>query len=62
VSDCWADWIRTRRTGGDAEYEARMLEKLAVVRDTVLDRAGLQTGETLLDVGCGNGLIGRGRY
>jgi arsenite methyltransferase len=60
VSDCWADWIRTRRTGGDAEYEARILEELAARRDVILDRAGLQPGETLLDVGCGNGLIGFG--
>jgi arsenite methyltransferase len=60
VSDCWAEWIRTRRTGGDPEYEARMLEQLAKVRDRVLDRAALQSGETLLDVGCGNGLIGFG--
>jgi arsenite methyltransferase len=59
-TDHWADWIRTRRTGGDAAYEARMLERLAVVRDRVLDHAELQPGETLLDVGCGNGLIGFG--
>jgi arsenite methyltransferase len=60
VSDRWADWIRTRRTGGDAEYEAHMLEQLGAVRDRVLDRAKLESGETLLDVGCGNGLIGFG--
>ena len=60
MSDCWADWIRTRRTGGDPEQEARMLEKLAVVRDRVLDNARLSGGEVLLDVGCGNGLIGFG--
>lgn len=60
MSDCWAEWIRSRRTGGDAEYEARMLEKLAVVRDRVLDGARLEAGESLLDVGCGNGLIGFG--
>jgi arsenite methyltransferase len=60
VTDCWADWIRTRRTGGDPEYEAKMLEELAAVRDRVLDRAELKAGETLLDVGCGNGLIGFG--
>jgi arsenite methyltransferase len=60
VTDCWADWIRSRRTGGDAEFEARMLEQLAAVRDKVLDRADFRPGETLLDVGCGNGLIGFG--
>jgi ubiquinone/menaquinone biosynthesis C-methylase UbiE len=60
MSDCWADWIRTRRTGGDGVYEARMLEQLGAVRDKVLDRAALRSGEILLDVGCGNGLIGFG--
>jgi arsenite methyltransferase len=30
------------------------------VRDTVLDRASLDGGETLLDAGCGEGLIGFG--
>lgn len=60
MTDCWADWIRRRRTGGDPEYEARMLEELAAVRDRVLDRSELQPGETVLDVGCGNGLIGFG--
>lgn len=37
-----------------------MLERLGRVRDKVLDRAGLEPGETLLDVGCGEGLIGFG--
>ena len=60
MTDCWADWIRTRRTGGDSEYETRMLEEVAVFRDRVLDNAHLQQGETLLDVGCGNGLVGFG--
>jgi SAM-dependent methyltransferase len=39
-----------------------MLEGLANVRDTVLDRAALVEGETLLDVGCGEGLIGFGAF
>ena len=59
-TDCWAEWIRTRRSGGDTDYEAKTLENLAVVRDRVLDAAALERGETLLDVGCGNGLIGFG--
>lgn len=37
-----------------------MLEGLARVRDKVLDRAWLEPGETLLDAGCGEGLIGFG--
>jgi SAM-dependent methyltransferase len=37
-----------------------MLAGLAHVRDTVLDRAQLEAGETLLDAGCGDGLIGFG--
>jgi arsenite methyltransferase len=60
VSDHWADWIRTRRSGGDPACEAKLNEELAGFRDRVLDRADLKVGETLLDVGCGNGLIGFG--
>jgi ubiquinone/menaquinone biosynthesis C-methylase UbiE len=37
-----------------------MLRHLAVVRDKVLDRAAFAAGEILLDVGCGEGLIGFG--
>src|SRR5881396_2052074 len=38
----------------------RMREDLVPVREKVLDRAGLAEGEALLDVGCGEGLIGFG--
>lgn len=58
--DRWAEWLAERRFGGDAEVRTRMLERLARVRDEVLDRAELGEGETLLDVGCGEGLIGFG--
>jgi arsenite methyltransferase len=37
-----------------------MREELVPVRDKVLDRSGLAEGETLLDVGCGEGMIGFG--
>lgn len=60
MTDIWADWLRTRRTGGDAEYETRILDELTKVRDRVLDNADLRDGETLVDVGCGNGLIAFG--
>jgi arsenite methyltransferase len=58
--DRWAAWLRRRRTGGDDELETRMLDQLAVVRDRVLDNAGIAAGEILLDVGCGNGLVAFG--
>ncbi len=58
--DIWAEWLRHRRTGGDPEYERTMMAELAGVRDRVLDNAALAPGQTLLDVGCGNGLIGFG--
>jgi len=58
--DIWAEWLAVHRSGGDPEVRRKMLEGLANVRDQVLDRAQLAEGETLLDVGCGEGLIGFG--
>jgi arsenite methyltransferase len=58
--DIWAEWLAVHRSGGDPGVRRQMLEGLANVRDQVLDRAQLAEGETLLDVGCGEGLIGFG--
>lgn len=58
--DCWAEWLLRRRFGGDPEIERLWREKLSATRDRVLDRAELAEGETLLDVGCGDGLIAFG--
>src|SRR4026209_1001803 len=58
--DIWAEWLAEHRSGGDPQVRRQMLEKLGGVRDKVLDRAELAAGETLLDVGCGEGLIGFG--
>jgi ubiquinone/menaquinone biosynthesis C-methylase UbiE len=58
--DRWAEWILKRRFGGDAEAADASLTFLRAVRDRVLDRAELREGETLLDVGCGDGLIAFG--
>jgi SAM-dependent methyltransferase len=52
--------LAEHRHGGDPELRRHMLEKLGGVRDKVLDRAELAPGERLLDVGCGEGLIGFG--
>jgi arsenite methyltransferase len=58
--DIWAEWLAIHRSGGDPDVRREMLEGLANVRDQVLDRAQLTEGESVLDVGCGEGLIGFG--
>jgi arsenite methyltransferase len=60
TKDIWAQWLAVHRYGGDPEVRARMLEETREFREKVLERAGLAEGETLLDVGCGEGLIGFG--
>jgi arsenite methyltransferase len=56
--DRWAEWLADRRYGGDSEAHRKGFDELARWRDAVLDNARLEEGETLLDVGCGEGLIG----
>lgn len=57
--DRWSQWLGSRRDGGDPRAREATLQSLAVVRDRVLDAAGQLDGLTVLDVGCGEGLIGR---
>jgi arsenite methyltransferase len=59
--DCWHRWLLEVRFGGDAAYrEKDLTEFLYPVRDAVLDGARLRPGQTLLDVGTGDGLIAFG--
>jgi ubiquinone/menaquinone biosynthesis C-methylase UbiE len=58
--DRWAEWILSRRFGGDERAAAEMVEGLGKVRDRVLDRGEVREGETVLDVGCGDGLVAFG--
>ena len=58
--DMWSQWLLKRRFGGDPQRLKSMLDWLYPVRDRVLSRVKLGEGETLLDVGCGDGLIAFG--
>lgn len=59
--DRWHRWLLDVRFGGDAAFRERQLaEWFYPWRDTILDKAKLQPGETLLDVGAGDGLIAFG--
>jgi arsenite methyltransferase len=60
-TDRWHRWLLDVRNGGDAAWRNKALaEYLHPVRDTVLDNARLTPGDTLLDVGTGDGLIAFG--
>ena len=56
-TDRWAAWLLERRHGGDEKQLASVLQFLEPVRDRVLEGAELRKGDTLLDVGAGDGLI-----
>lgn len=59
-SDIWSQWLLKRRFGGDLQRQKKMLDWLYPIRDKVLSHVKLGEGKTLLDVGCGDGLIAFG--
>jgi arsenite methyltransferase len=58
--DKWAAWVLHRRDGDDPAQREKALEHLVPIRDRILDNARIRHGETLLDVGAGDGLIAIG--
>lgn len=60
IQDHWARWLLERRHGGDAEQLSAILPQLYRMRDGVLEHAQIASGDTLLDVGTGDGLIAFG--
>ncbi len=60
AKDKWAEWLLHRRDADDPEERRQALTFLAPIRYRVLDSAALSEGDTLLDVGAGDGLIAFG--
>ena len=58
--DRWASWLLHRRDGDDPEQRAKALEYLLPIRNRVLDNAQIRSGDVLLDVGAGDGLMAFG--
>lgn len=59
--DIWYQWLLERQFGGNKAAMQEVLSKYLIPwRDRVLSNAGLQEGQILLDVGCGDGLIAFG--
>src|SRR5436190_6097333 len=59
-SDQWAAWVLARSHAGDAEQKRRSLRYLEPIRDHVLSSGRVGAGDTVLDVGAGDGLIAFG--
>jgi arsenite methyltransferase len=55
--DCWAEWVASMRPGRESEEPDHPHWRW---RDRVLDAAEPLAGRTLLDVGCGDGLVAFG--
>ncbi|MDP9236150.1 MAG: methyltransferase domain-containing protein [Chloroflexota bacterium] len=60
TQDRWSEWLLQKRFGGDQQAAEAGMRMLLGVRDAVLKRADLHAGDTLLDVGAGDGLIAFG--
>jgi ubiquinone/menaquinone biosynthesis C-methylase UbiE len=59
-NDRWFQWLMDRRQGGSEQRRQVLLERLVPVRDAVLAHAAVAAGETVLDIGAGDGLIAFG--
>lgn len=58
--DKWASWLLKKRFGGNETIYKKTMEFMSGIRDRVLASAKIETGDTVLDVGCGDGLLAMG--
>lgn len=55
--DIWSEWLLQHRFGEDKEYAEGARAVIAGYADRVLDFAELKEGQSLLDIGSGEGLV-----
>src|SRR5258708_793898 len=58
--DIWSRWLLDRRFGGDRQQMKVVMNFLNPIRDNVLSHVNLHSGDVMLDVGCGGGLLAFG--
>ncbi len=58
--DIWSRWLLDRRFGGDPQQMKVVMNFLNPIRDNVLSHVNLHSGDVMLDVGCGDGLLAFG--
>ncbi len=56
-NDQWSKWLLEARFGGDKQAAEAGMRQLHGIRDELLKNAAIKEGETLLDAGCGDGLV-----
>lgn len=60
ATDQWARWLLRDRFGGSADRQRIAMNFLVPIRDRVLTAADIGPGDVVLDMGCGDGLLGFG--
>jgi ubiquinone/menaquinone biosynthesis C-methylase UbiE len=58
ANDKWLDWIVNRRFGGDKKIAEAAMVQLNEIRDKVIESASIRDGDTVLDIGTGDGFLG----
>jgi ubiquinone/menaquinone biosynthesis C-methylase UbiE len=56
--DTWSKWLLQDRFGDNEDFRKRLARKLVPIRHQLLANADIRDGETVLDIGTGDGFIG----